>query len=88
MDGRVVEALRLLREAGRLDLLADGGDRGARPARQAANGGCMGGVMYCRLEQVRAETENGHMTDENGWEENMTRQLQIRRGWIVAGLRR
>ncbi|KAJ1181870.1 hypothetical protein NDU88_007069 [Pleurodeles waltl] len=38
MDGRVTEALRLLREAGRLDLLADDGDRGARPARQVANG--------------------------------------------------
>ncbi|KAJ1141251.1 hypothetical protein NDU88_007585 [Pleurodeles waltl] len=38
MDGHVVEALRLLREAGRLDFLADGGERGTRPARQAANG--------------------------------------------------
>ncbi|KAJ1088356.1 hypothetical protein NDU88_001513 [Pleurodeles waltl] len=35
-----------------------------------------------------AETDNGHMTDENGWEENMTRQLQIGQGWTVAGLRR
>ncbi|KAJ1201988.1 hypothetical protein NDU88_005792 [Pleurodeles waltl] len=35
------------------------------------------GVMYCRLEHVQAETENGHMTDENGWEENKTRQMQI-----------
>ncbi|KAJ1108756.1 hypothetical protein NDU88_006126 [Pleurodeles waltl] len=51
--------------------------------------GCTGGeFMYRRLEQVEAETENGHMTDENGWEENMTRELQIGRGWTVAGLRR
>ncbi|KAJ1211285.1 hypothetical protein NDU88_006646 [Pleurodeles waltl] len=38
MDRRVTEALRLLREAGWLDLLADGGGRGARPAREAAKG--------------------------------------------------
>ncbi|KAJ1129819.1 hypothetical protein NDU88_008184 [Pleurodeles waltl] len=37
-----------------------------------------GGVLlYCRLEQVQAETENGHMTDVNGWEEKKTRQMLI-----------
>ncbi|KAJ1172221.1 hypothetical protein NDU88_004069 [Pleurodeles waltl] len=40
--------------------------------------GCAGGfIMYCRLEQVQAETENGHMTDVNGWEEKKTRQMLI-----------
>ncbi|KAJ1187273.1 hypothetical protein NDU88_004051 [Pleurodeles waltl] len=38
MDGRVVETLRLLRKAGRLDLLADGGERGACLPRKVANG--------------------------------------------------
>ncbi|KAJ1200494.1 hypothetical protein NDU88_004318 [Pleurodeles waltl] len=38
MDGQVMEALRLLRKAGRLDLLADGGDHCARPARHTASG--------------------------------------------------
>ncbi|KAJ1151942.1 hypothetical protein NDU88_004721 [Pleurodeles waltl] len=48
----------------------------------------LGDLMYCRLEQVQAETENGHMTDENGWDENRTRQTHVGRGWTVAGLRR
>ncbi|KAJ1117297.1 hypothetical protein NDU88_005497 [Pleurodeles waltl] len=46
------------------------------------------GLMYSRLEQVQAVTENGHMTDENGRDEKRTRQTQIGRGWTVAGLRR
>ncbi|KAJ1180548.1 hypothetical protein NDU88_005769 [Pleurodeles waltl] len=28
-------------------------------------------------EMVQAETENGHMTDENGWEEKKTRQMLV-----------
>ncbi|KAJ1165530.1 hypothetical protein NDU88_005956 [Pleurodeles waltl] len=38
--------------------------------------------LYCRLEQVQvqAETENGHMTDVNGWEEKKTRQMMIDKG--------
>ncbi|KAJ1139759.1 hypothetical protein NDU88_006126 [Pleurodeles waltl] len=38
MDRRVAQAIQLLQEAGRLDLLAAGADRRSRPARQAANG--------------------------------------------------
>ncbi|KAJ1159641.1 hypothetical protein NDU88_000146 [Pleurodeles waltl] len=38
MDPRVEEAMRLLREAGCLDLLADGGACRERPTRQAASG--------------------------------------------------
>ncbi|KAJ1098108.1 hypothetical protein NDU88_003224 [Pleurodeles waltl] len=38
MDNRVMQALQLLREAGRLDLLADSGDCSARTARQEASG--------------------------------------------------
>ncbi|KAJ1156030.1 hypothetical protein NDU88_008755 [Pleurodeles waltl] len=38
MDARVAEAMRLLREAGRLDLLADGVACRERPMRQAASG--------------------------------------------------
>ncbi|KAJ1189617.1 hypothetical protein NDU88_006361 [Pleurodeles waltl] len=38
MDPRVRQALRLLEEAGRLDLLAEDGARRERPARQAASG--------------------------------------------------
>ncbi|KAJ1149466.1 hypothetical protein NDU88_002274 [Pleurodeles waltl] len=62
----------------RLDYDEDSVEEGARGGR----------VLYCRLEQVQAEAENGHMTDENEWEENKTRQRQIERGWIVAGLRK
>ncbi|KAJ1128428.1 hypothetical protein NDU88_006807 [Pleurodeles waltl] len=40
------------------------------------------------LSFLVAETENGHMTEENGRGENRTRQTQIGRGWTVAGLRR
>ncbi|KAJ1124668.1 hypothetical protein NDU88_003117 [Pleurodeles waltl] len=66
---------------------------GARPPKRGLPGGAsqgarVGDLMYCRLEQVQAETENGHMTDENGWDENRTRQTHIGRGWTVAGLRR
>ncbi|KAJ1162435.1 hypothetical protein NDU88_002903 [Pleurodeles waltl] len=38
MDPRVRQAIRLLEEAGRLDLLAEDGARRERPARQAASG--------------------------------------------------
>ncbi|KAJ1141198.1 hypothetical protein NDU88_007533 [Pleurodeles waltl] len=38
MDPRVEEAMRLLKEAGRLDLLAEGGACRVRPARQSASG--------------------------------------------------
>ncbi|KAJ1097141.1 hypothetical protein NDU88_002268 [Pleurodeles waltl] len=38
MDPRVLQAMQLLKEAGRLDLLVEGGARRERPARQAASG--------------------------------------------------
>ncbi|KAJ1171695.1 hypothetical protein NDU88_003553 [Pleurodeles waltl] len=38
MDRRVLQAMQLLQEAGRLDLLAANAARRARPARQAASG--------------------------------------------------
>ncbi|KAJ1082038.1 hypothetical protein NDU88_002209 [Pleurodeles waltl] len=61
----------------------------ARPSKRGLSAGArVGDLMYCRLEQVQAETENEHMTDENGWDENRTRQTHIGRGWTVAGLRR
>ncbi|KAJ1127161.1 hypothetical protein NDU88_005564 [Pleurodeles waltl] len=96
MDVRVEEAMRLLCEAGRLDLLADGVAYRDRPVRQAASR-VAAAVAACspprsnggrRAPQVQAETESGHMTDENGWDENRTRQTHIGRGWTVAGLRR
>ncbi|KAJ1163293.1 hypothetical protein NDU88_003753 [Pleurodeles waltl] len=52
------------------------------------SGRVRGGFMYCRLEQVQAETENGHMTDVNGWEEKKTRQMLIGKEWTVAGIPR
>ncbi|KAJ1152205.1 hypothetical protein NDU88_004982 [Pleurodeles waltl] len=59
MDGRVMEALRLLREAVRLDLLADGGDRSARVAWQAANGVAVAACSPPRGKRGRAPAQGG-----------------------------
>ncbi|KAJ1137990.1 hypothetical protein NDU88_004381 [Pleurodeles waltl] len=64
------------------------GTTAAEKAMRAGKGARGGRFLYCRLEQVQAEAENGHMTDENGWEENKTRQRQIEGGWTVAVLRK
>ncbi|KAJ1123907.1 hypothetical protein NDU88_002374 [Pleurodeles waltl] len=36
-----------------------------------------GVYMYCRMEQVQAETEKGHMTNLNGWEGKKTGKMLI-----------
>ncbi|KAJ1107451.1 hypothetical protein NDU88_004841 [Pleurodeles waltl] len=109
MDQRVIRAIELLKEAGRLNLIAAPAAPRVRPVRRAASG-VAAVVAACSpprgrqpthrtvAETVRdggaekevtaqgpdplpflvAETEKGHMTDLNGWEEKKTRKMLIR----------
>ncbi|KAJ1177885.1 hypothetical protein NDU88_003137 [Pleurodeles waltl] len=85
MDQRVIRAMELLRDAGRLDLIAAPAAPRERPViRTDTEPELDGGAEKERMAQgpgplpfLVAETENGHMTDENGWEEKKTRQMLI-----------